>query len=312
MRRVFTALIVTTCLTALLFTATALAGASLPTRGAFFGAYVMPRGGLSFYAAERSFEKSLGRKLAIVNQYHGWSDTHYKDEARFIATGQLVMISWHPTDGAGDPTMASKVASGRYDSLIRTAANNMKALKGPVLLRWDFEMTQPPGQREYIGTPANFIAAWRHMHKIFVAQGATNVQWVWAPQSSGFTDGTAPSYYPGSAYVDWIEASDVMGGHTWPTFAKLFTPMYRWAAPTGKPLLVWVGVPEHPLYRFRLFKARWLTGMRDTIETSMPAVKGALYFDAKKSSGNWLANTTPQAWTAFRSMALDPYYRALP
>jgi hypothetical protein len=275
-----------------------------PASGALFGAYVQPPAGGSLPDSVAAFEARLGRKLAIVNKYHDWSLVTYKDEKMLIASGHIVMVSWHPPR-PGDPTLASKIVSGQYDSLIRSAADNLKALGSAVFLRWDFEMTQPSGQPEYIGPPAEFVAAWRYMHDIFEAQGATNVLWVWAPQSSGFRYGTAPSFYPGDAYVDWIEASDVMGGHTWPTFAHLFTPMYQWAAPTGKPLIVWVGLPENPTDPN--WKANWLAGMQATIKMSMPAVKGALYFDAANTSGNFLLDT-PQSWASYYSMAQDPYF----
>jgi hypothetical protein len=130
------------------------------------------------------------------------------------------------------------------------------------------------------------------------------------PQSAGFSDGTAGQFYPGDSYVDWIEASDVMGGKTWPTFAKLFKPMYQWAAPRGKPLLVWVGVPENP--SDPNWRANWFDGMRATLESSMPAVKGVLYYQVQDFAGNFQVDTTPQSWAAFRSMALDPYFMAMP
>lgn len=281
-----------------------------PAKGLFFGAYVRSTGGLSFFDAERAFESKIGRRLAIVNKFHVWSDTHYSDEAKFVNSGQRVMVSWHPTDGAGDPGMAQKVSSGRYDSLIRSAANGLKALNGPVLLRWDFEMTQSPGQKEYIGTPSAFIAAWRHMHAIFAAQGATNVQWVWAPQSAGFSGGNAAAFYPGDAYVDWIQASDVMGGHFFPSFSKVFSPFYQWAAPHHKPLLVWMGVPENP--SDANWKANWFIGMRSTIKNSMPAIKGVIYYQAADSAGNFVAGTSTQSWNAFKAMALDTYFKSMP
>jgi hypothetical protein len=287
-----------------LFAPGTLAARPVPAHGALFGAYVQPPAGGSLPAGVASLEARLGRPLDIVNKFHDWTLIDYKDEKTLMASGHLVMVSWHPFRPA-DPTLASKIVSGQYDSLIRGAADNLKALGGPILLRWDFEMTQPPGQAENVGTPAQFVAAWRYMHDIFVARGATNVQWVWAPQSSGFTDGTAPAFYPGDPYVNWIEASNVMGGHTWPTFAKLFTPMYQWASVRGKPLLVWVGLPENP--SDPNWKANWLAGMRATIKTSMPA-EGALYFDASNSSGNFLVDTTPQAWASYHSMAQDPYF----
>ena len=283
----------------------------IPRKGVLFGAYVRRTGGLNFFDAERAFEAKLGRTLAIVNKYHDWSDTNYSDEAKFIAAGQTVMVSWHPTDGlASDTKRAAKIASGRYDALIRSAARGLKALHGPVLLRWDFEMGQDPGQPEYIGPPARFIAAWRHMHDIFVAQGATKVKWVWAPQTASFSDGTAPSFYPGPAYVDWIAGSAVMGGHSFPSFAHIFGPTYAFGSARAKPILAWFGVPENP--SDPNWKADWFAGMRSTIKTSMPAVKGFIYYQAADGAGNFLAETTPQAWTAFRSMALDDYFMAMP
>jgi len=46
-------------------------------------------------------------------------------------------------------------------------------------------------------SPANFIAAWRHIHDIFVARGATNVEFVWCPSAYGFVTGTAQKSDPG-------------------------------------------------------------------------------------------------------------------
>ena len=46
------------------------------------------------------------------------------------------MISW-----AGAPT--NLIAAGRYDSLIRAAALQLKSLHGPVMLRWFSEMGLP-------------------------------------------------------------------------------------------------------------------------------------------------------------------------
>ena len=281
--------------------------ATKPSNGVLLGAYVRRTGGLSFVDAEQAFETQLGRKLAIVNKYHDWSDTNYSDEAQLVGSGHLVMISWHPTDNlASDTARASKVASGQYDALIRRAAKGLKALGGRVLLRWDFEMGQDPGQPEYIGPPAQFKAAWRHMHDIFRKQKARNVKWVWAPQTASFSDGTAPSFYPGKAYVNWIGGSDVMGGHSFPTFEHTFAPTYAFGSARGKPMLAWFGVPENP--SDPNWKADWFSGMRTTAETSMPALKAFVYYQAADGAGNFVADTTPQAWSAFQSMALDPYF----
>ena len=286
------------------------AASTAPTTGAMFGAHVERSSGLSLVDSVGAFEHRLGRSLAVVNKFHDWSMTSVSDEKALTSSGHLVMVSWHPTDGAGDPNRASKVANGTYDSLIRTMATNLRGIGAPVLLRWDFEMTQSPGQKEYVGTPSQFIAAWQHIHNIFVQLGATNVEWVWAPQSAGFANGTAPKFWPGSSYVDWIEASDVLGGHSWPTFAKAFTPFYTWSAAQGKPLMAWVGLPENP--SDPSWKANWLQGMRSTIKSSMPKIKAVVYFHAVTSAGNFRADTSSTSWSAYSDFSHDAYFDRLP
>jgi hypothetical protein len=283
--------------------------AVVPKTGVLFGAYVAPYGGRSFVDSTRAFENSLGRKLGIVNKFHDWSMINFSDEKTLTKSGHLVLVSWHPTDGGCDPDRAKKVANGRYDTLIRNAARNMKAVGGPILLRWDFEMTQDPGQWEYTGTPSEFIRAWRHMYTIFHNVGATNVKFTWAPQTAGFSDGSAPKYWPGGAYVDWIEASDVMGGHYWPTFGHAFGPYYKWASQRGKPLIAWAGIPERPNYPN--WKANWFDGMRSTIKNAMPKIKATVYFHATTFAGNFHANTTTQAWNHFKSFSKDTYYNRM-
>jgi len=294
---------------------TGAAAVTVPQTGAYFGAYVQSYGGQSLVQSAATFEKSLGRKLAIVNKYHDFSMTNYSDEASFIKSGHIVMISWHPTDGPADPNRAKKIASGQYDSVIRAAANGMKALHGRVLLRWDFEMDQDPGQVEYIGPPAQFIAAWRHMYTIFQQVGATNVEWVWAPRAQSFKTGLAQSYYPGAAYVDWIGGSAVPE-HNLASFYDIFHGstggFYAWASQQGKPLEVWVGVKEDP--KSASWKAEWLSGLEATVKASMPKIKAVIYYNAYAPGGvqNYRANTSSQAWTAFRHLALDPYFKPMP
>src|SRR5262249_21766351 len=57
-------------------------------------------------------------------------------------------------------------------------------------------------------TPQDFVAAWRHIHDIFRAEGAQNVAWVWCPSADPMsrydpTYGDLASMYPGGDYVDW-------------------------------------------------------------------------------------------------------------
>ena len=53
--------------------------------------------------------------------------------------------------------------------------------------------------------PALFVAAWRHIVKLFRQQGADDVTWLWTVNiiSGGRIPSPAP-WWPGSAYVTWV------------------------------------------------------------------------------------------------------------
>jgi mannan endo-1,4-beta-mannosidase len=55
--------------------------------------------------------------------------------------------------------------------------------------------------------PQAFVAAWRHVHALFTAEGATELVWVYSPNAESYPDAewNQPyAYYPGSDYVDLI------------------------------------------------------------------------------------------------------------
>src|SRR6266568_4361482 len=80
-------------------------------------------------------------------------------------------------------------------------------------------------------SPADFIAAWRHIHDIFARQGVTNVIWSWDPShqygepAPGKVGTLASDWYPGDNYVDWIGLDGYFGsdrnGHT-QNFKEIF------------------------------------------------------------------------------------------
>jgi hypothetical protein len=50
-----------------------------------------------------------------------------------------------------------------------------------------------------------YVSAYRHIHDLFVAAGATNVVWAWCPNVTAVHGGNRNTldYYPGDSYVDW-------------------------------------------------------------------------------------------------------------
>src|SRR5204863_5267335 len=120
-------------------------------------------------------------------------------------------------------------------------------------------------RRPVVHSAADFIAAWRHVHDVFVAEGATNVAWVWCPTAWKFISRNPwpPHYYPGNRYVDWIAADGynwypARSGSTWRSFRAVFADFYAWASGKGKPIMVAEnGVQEDPARRRR--KANWIS-----------------------------------------------------
>ncbi len=285
--------------------ATPAAPAPAEPPGALFGAYVQGGGNGTDVqmAAVESRERDLGRRLAIDHHFYPW-DKEFPTarEQADLQAGRVPMISWNGTLNLG-------IDLGLQDDLIKTRADAVKALPGKVLIRWMWEMD---GRRKAndSGHPALYVAAWRHIHDVFAAEGATNVQWVWCPNATAFeSDGNAPSFYPGDEYVDWI-CSDGYNwapgrqGDQWRSFASIYDDFYAWGMAHRKPLMVGeFGAQE----RNPGDKAQWLTDARQALKTQFPGIKAILYFDANKDY-DWRVSSSPETLAAFRDMANDPWF----
>ena len=281
-----------------------------PSHGALFGAWVAPTGGSNYTALERSistFEHRIGRPLAIDQLYVPWGNEFPMQVVRWdLGRGSVPMISW-----AG--THTNQVAAGVYDRQFRARAVELRDLHRPVMLRWFAEMDG--GQyRPIVASPASFIAAWRHVHDIFVRAGASNVIWVWCPNALHFVNGVAQQYYPGSSYVDWVGADGYNWAPTlkrapWRDFASIFSTFYRWGLSVGKPMLIGeYGVLE----RKPGDKAAWYRQTDNEVRTRFPDIKALIYFNSDLDGYDWRITTSATALAEFRAFATDPYFRARP
>jgi glycosyl hydrolase family 26 len=282
-----------------------------PTRGALFGAWVQPENSSLTHAeasAVASFERTIGRKLAINNIYTAWTAQMPFATAQWdLRHGTIPMISWAAV-------RTDWIAAGRYDGLIRARARQLKALHGPVMLRWFWEMGIRQNQR-YAISPASYVAAWRRIHAIFAEVGATNVRWVWCPNISDFVHGLAAAYYPGNSYVDWIGADGYnwapdVSSMPWKSFAQIFQPFYRWGLPTGKPMLIGeYGTDEGAPGA----KAAWFRQADREIKKQFPALRAVVYFNSGHMNYlNWRVTSSKSALAAFKAFAKDPYFEVRP
>ncbi|HEY3463157.1 MAG TPA: glycosyl hydrolase [Gaiellaceae bacterium] len=203
-----------------------------------------------------------------------------------------------------------EIADGTYDAALRAWASEARRWRHSFLLRFDWEMNGrwfPWGTKSTNqNTPADFVAAWRHMHDIFTSAGARNVRWVWCPNANrDNTEASLSQLYPGRSYVDWTCLDGYNTGKPWLSFTKIFSRSYhliRRLAPTKPMIIGEVASTEH-----NGSKARWISGMFRALATRFPHIRGLLWYDKYGSSGvtDWPIETSRTSSAAFsRGLAL--------
>jgi cellulose synthase (UDP-forming) len=248
-----------------------------------------------------SFEHAARAHAAIVMWFADWQHVPAPNLAQLHAVasrGSVPEISWEPWDSAvplghSQPryTLAS-IIDGAHDAYIRRWAAALRSYGRPVLLRFAQEMNgswYPWSEAINGNRPGEFVEAWRHVHDIFTAAGATNVRWIWSPVARfGVSSKTIVPFYPGSAYVDVIGLSGFNGGTSlnwtgWRTFGSLFDTYLAEAgqlAPNKPMQISEVASAIHGGSR-----AQWILNMFADLRDH-PQVASVLWFDVDKQT-NW-------------------------
>lgn len=198
-----------------------------PARGAYLGSLAADLAGCQGAMATRG--AAYGEPLAIAGWFQQWADDHVgfrADWAQAVSSaGAVPMVTWEPWRkppgryrGPDQPAFRlDRLAAGGYDDYVAGFARAVRAYGGAVVLRPMQEMngTWYPWSVVANGnTPGDFVAAWRHLHEVFAAVGATNVTWVWtvnAVRGLSLAQRDLAAFYPGDSYVDWV----AMTGFNW-------------------------------------------------------------------------------------------------
>ena len=201
------------------------------------------------------------KHISVVMWYADWAHNEPTSSSsrRVAARGSTPEVTWEPWDAlnAGRVRGQSKyrlrnIVAGRFDPYIRAWANTLAAYGRPVRLRFAQEMNggwYPWSERSNGNRPHEFVRAWRHIHDIFRAAGATNVEWVWSPAAITMH----ASQYPGDAYVDLVSLSCFNGGiqlrySRWKPFARVLghsLARLRTIAPTKPIEISEIGCRRH-------------------------------------------------------------------
>lgn len=275
----------------------------MPTQGSILaGARVSPSTGPTNIEA---LEIACGRTFALSMHYYAWADSAFSNAQKFAQTQPIIddaasnripVVSWNATN-------LTDILSGTNNSAITNAALAMAAFQGPILLRWAWEMNllgtnskqwayfgyptngSNPSSAQVAAAQTNFVVAWRQIRKIFDANGAANVIWMWNPgagndsapgqSAGGYTDG----FYPGDTFVDWIGIDAYNRQND--TFADTYTvdPSYGYTnmAAHAKPLLIG---ETGAYFTNEAHQITFFDAAAGSLQTNFPQLLGFMYFDA--------------------------------
>jgi len=282
--------------------------------GAFDGA--LPG---SFEGLE-SLEQGLKHRFPLVSIYQAWGDR--EDEARFpsraIETidrlGSVAVVTWEPWVKDFDeslrpnlPPLAereyaslSAIARGDYDFYIVPWAQDAAKFGKPMFLRFAHEMNDPyryPWGPQNGNRPADFIAAWKHVHAIFTKMNATNVLWVWSPHIS------MPwfeYYYPGPEYVDWVATGILNYGNVapwsrWWTFHQILEKSYGTLRGFNKPLMI----TEFGTLTSGGDASQWYADAFRDLRDKYGGIRAVVFFNQKNDV---TLSSTPLDWSVLQSV----------
>ena len=270
-----------------------LAGAS-GCAGVMVGAHLGYEGDPHWQSNILALETAIGRKLAIDSDYEDWGGFPNVARAQWdIQNGRVPMLSWRiyyrlGTDSAC--ATASNIVAGRYDQQLARQAAQIKSLVAPVLIRFNYEMTNNAENTCFTGFPIDrnlalagqkYIVAWRHIVDVFRRNGVTNARWVWAPGGNAYEKHDWRLFFPGVDFVDWIGLDKYNKSDTQASFADdpSIKAFYEQTSTLGKPLMIAeTGAVNDPA-KHPDPQSVWLATARLFLKDH-PAIAAFVYFNA--------------------------------
>jgi beta-mannanase len=268
-----------------------------------------------------SFVATTGRNAGFYSTYQDWAHRPwYNSDLEQIANrGASHMITWEPRDytgGMSQPAYSLQaIAAGAHDAFIREWARGAAAWGRPFYLRFMHEMNgdwYPWGRGVNGNTPADSIAAWRHVHDVVVSEGATNVRWVWSPNVMYGSNYPFADMYPGDAYVDWVALDGYNWGGVrswmgWQDLTSIFGPSYdllTQIAPS-KPVMI----AETASTELSGDKAAWIRqAFFEQLPTRFPRVSAVIWFSLS-SETDWRIDSSAASLNAFLQVLNHPSFQ---
>jgi hypothetical protein len=267
-------------------------------------------------------EPELGRRLAIVRVYDLIGQRFpNRREAALMSQGSTILVSFdtYPRHG---PSYAS-IAAGREDGTIRAFLDSVEQAAVKYRLRAIYVTFEHEAnnvsKHAGLGSPAEFIRAWDHVHQLAVDahlgwnQGG-RLHWVLILTHWGYINKSAASYWPGAREVDIIAADGYdTGGCRHPSHggqdppvspASLFSDVVSFAVAHGR-MPVFIAEWGSVAYPSPSVRVSFIRQMQAFVDTN-PLIAAALYWDSEEPHCNYEINNSSSSLAALASMGHAP------
>jgi hypothetical protein len=255
---------------------------------------VYEQGAPRSYGLVSEFASRIGKQPSLVLYYSAWYTPFQMQFAKTAYShGATVIVQLQP----GHISL-QRIVDGQYDRFLRTYAGQVRAFGHPVVLSFGHEMN---GTWYDWGAghvpPSVFVAAWRHVVDVFRNAGAGNATWMWTINSLTVAAGSLSSWWPGSAWVDWV-GIDGYYVHTRDTFKTIFGNTIDAVRQfTNKPVLISeTGIGPGPA------QVSQVQGLFDSVRSE--GLLGIVWFDQTQHQGiyhqDWRLEDSPAALAEFR------------
>jgi hypothetical protein len=254
--------------------------------------------------------KLTGERPSLLLWYVGFGqEVQAADLAAVRAAGGIPILTWEPYDWQRGIDQAeyrlARIIDGSFDPYLRRSARTLRDAGDPVLLRFAHEMNggwYPWSETANGNRPGEYVQAWRHVHEVFRAEGATNVSWMWSPNVEFPGSQPLEGLYPGTDYVDVVGIDGYNWGssqgsqQTWQRPDEIFDATMatvRRLAPGAPIVLAEVASSE-----LGGDKAVWNAQLFDWM-AAQPDLAGFVWFQLDKET-DWRIDSSRSSTTAFR------------
>jgi hypothetical protein len=223
--------------------------------------------------------------------------------------GAVPLITWEPWawgGGLAQPAYAlDRIAAGDFDAYITQWGQALASWGQPVQLRFAHEMNgnwYPWAEGVNGNQPGDYVQAWRHVHDVVAATGASNVDWVWSPNVPYFGSTDLAGLFPGAGYVNVV----ALDGYNWGTSASWsswMSPQDLFAPGIAQLLTLAPGLPiliaEVASAEAGGSKAQWNTDLVSYL-AAQADVEGFVWFHMQKET-DWRINSSDASAAAFNA-----------